>query len=311
MAKKSHRTRKGEAEVATLRFGAVPEQNFAKSKLCFIPVPYDSTTTYKAGAREGPLAILLASMQLDEIWGEEGWHPIVRDRFFYTFEHFVVPHGSSTKEHMDSLERFIWEEVVSKNKIPFLLGGEHSLAFPNIAAVYRKAKDFSILHFDAHPDLRPAYGGDPYSHSSALRRSFELGPRVSLTSVGIRSVDRDVKKYIERTRKKNTREKSLSIFYAPDLPLKEIEATLKKNVYITFDLDAFDHSIMPSVGTPQPGGLLWYPVCDLVRRVIQNHNILGMDVVELAPIPGIVAPDFMAAKLVWVMTEALYEKLHK
>lgn len=321
MAKKSQKKKLTEkAELSTLRFCGIPEQNFEKAKVCFIPVPYDSTTTYKGGTREGPLAILLASMQLDEPWGESEWHPIVQEQFLYTFEHFVVPHGASTAEHMESLSEFIWNEVVSKNKIPFLLGGEHSLAFPNIKAVHRKIKDFSVLHFDAHPDLRSSYGGDPYSHSSAMRRSFELGQKVSLTSVGIRSVDRDVQKYIleknlrqasasaEATADRQGKpQKSLHIFYAPEVPVKKIGETLKENVYITFDLDAFDHSIMPAVGTPQPGGLQWYPVIELLTHVIKNHNIIGMDVVELAPIPGMVAPDFMAAKLAWKIVEALYE----
>lgn len=294
------------AEVITLRFCGVPEQDFEKAKVCFILVPYDATTTYKGGAREGPLAILQASLQLDEPGGEEEWHPAVRDKFFYTFEHFVVPHGSSTIEHLGSLSEFIFNEVVSKDKLPFLLGGEHSLAFSNIKAVHRKTKNFSILHFDAHPDLRSSYGGDPYSHSSAMRRSLELGPKISLTSVGIRSVDRDVRKYIAERTTKNTTTKSLNIFYAPEVPVEKIDKTLKENVYITFDLDVFDHSIMPSCGTPQPGGLQWYPVVELLEYVIKRHTIIGVDVVELAPIPGIVAPDFAAAKLVWEIVEALY-----
>lgn len=294
------------AEVTPLRFCAVPEQDFKKAKVVFVPVPYDSTTTYKAGAREGPLAILLASMQLDEPWGESEWHPIVRDQFFYTIEHFVNPVGSSTKEHLESLREFIWKEVVGRGKIPFLLGGEHSLAYASVGAVYRKEKDFSILHFDAHTDLRPSYHGDSYSHSAVLRRCFELGSRVSLTSVGIRSVDRDVRKYIEERTRQNTKTKSLNMFYAPEVPVEKIDSTLKEKVYITFDLDVFDHSVMPSVGTPQPGGLTWYPVIDLLEHVIKNHTIIGIDVVELAPIPGMVAPDFAAAKLVWKMVEMVY-----
>lgn len=307
----SRRITRGElygAEVYPLRFCGIPEQDFKKAKVVLIPVPYDATTTYKSGSREGPLAILQASMQIDEAWGEGEWHPIVNDKFFYTYEHWLVPYGGSTKEHLESLHDFISREVVAKHKIPFILGGEHSLAYANIQAVHRKTPDFSILHFDAHPDLRPSYHGDPYSHSAVLRRSFELGPRVSLTSVGIRSVDRDVRKYIVAEQKKNTSEKSLHIFYAPEVPVEEIDATLKEKVYITFDLDAFDHSLMPAVGTPQPGGLTWYPVIGLLEHVILRHTILGMDVVELAPIPGMIAPDFAAAKLVWKMLEALYRK---
>jgi len=297
------------AELYPLRFCGIPEQDFKKAKVVLIPVPYDATTTYKSGSREGPLAILQASMQIDEVWGEREWHPIVDDQFFYTYEHWLVPYGGSTAEHLESLHEFIFRQVVAKNKIPFILGGEHSLAYASIKAVYKKTPDFSILHFDAHPDLRPSYHGDLYSHSAVLRRSFELGPRVSLTSVGIRSVDRDVRKYIAAQEKCRTREKSLHIFYAPEVPIEEIDATLKEKVYVTFDLDVFDHSVMPAVGTPQPGGLGWYPVIALLEHVISCHTILGMDVVELAPIPGMVAPDFAAAKLVWKMVEALYERM--
>ena len=307
------RTKKGfdggeleKAEVVPLRFCGMPEQDFARAAVALIPAPYDATTTYKSGSREGPLAILTASMQLDEPWGETEWHPAVAEQFFYTFEHALSFYGGSTKEHLASLSRFINEDVVAKNKVPFLIGGEHSLTFASVAALYEKHGDFSILDFDAHPDLRPDYHGDPYSHSAVMRRCFELGDTVSLTEVGIRSVDRDVRKYIAAEEKKNTREKSLNIFYAPEVPVEKIAATLKKKVYISIDLDVFDHAFMPAVGTPQPGGLGWYQVVGLLKYVIARHDVIGMDVVELAPIPGIVAPDFAAAKLIWKMIEMLY-----
>ena len=294
------------AEVMPLRFAGAPEQDFEKARIALIPAPYDATTTYKSGSREGPLAILTASMQLDEPWGESEWHPAVEEQFFYTFEHTLSFHGGSTKEHLASLSRFISEEVVARGKIPFIIGGEHSLSFASVAALYEKHQDFSILHLDAHPDLRSDYHGDPYSHASVMRRSYELGPAVSLSEVGIRSVDRDIKKFIAEEQRKNKEEKSLHVFYAPEVPIENIEKTLKKKVYITVDLDVFDHSLMPAVGTPQPGGLHWYQVVGLLEYVIARHDIIGMDVVELAPIPGMVAPDFAAAKLVWKMIEALY-----
>lgn len=345
------------AKIIPLRFCGIPEQNFKKAKIVFIPVPYDATTSYKAGTRDGPLAILLASFQgLDEPWGEDEWHPAVDDQFFYTIEGLVIPHGSSTKEHLDSVYQFIKKEVVAKNKIPFLLGGEHSLTFSAAKAVFVKEKDFSILHFDAHTDLRDSYGGDPYSHACVLRRSFELGPKISLTSVGVRSADRDVRRYIKNTVQKNTKQKSLHMFYAPlevleqknllanfsameyngdkyknrltgnrsilkgarlltgqapEVPFAEIDATLKKKVYITFDLDAFDSSLMPAVGTPQPGGLNWYQATGLLDYVIGRHEIIGMDIVELAPIPGSVAGEFLAAKLAWKMVEGVYDRNSK
>lgn len=296
------------AEAVALRFAGMPEQDFEKARVVLLPVPYDATTTYKSGSREGPMAILQASMQLDEPWGESEWHPAVEEKFFYTFAHALSLHGGSTHEHLASFSRFIAEEVVARGKIPFIIGGEHSLTFASIAALYEKHQDFSILHLDAHPDLRPDFHGDRYSHASVMRRSYELGPRVSLTEVGIRSVDRDIAKYIAEENRKNTTEKSLTIFYAPDVPVDEIVKTLKQKVYISIDLDVFDHSVMPAVGTPQPGGLGWYQVLGLAERVIKERDIIGMDVVELAPIPGMIAPDFAAAKLVWKMIEGLYVK---
>lgn len=297
------------AESFSLNFCGVPEENFSKASVVLLPIPYDATTTYRAGTREGPQAILQASLQLEDPWGEDSWHPLVDEQFVYTLGQGIAPYGASTREHLASFERLIREEVVLKKKIPFLLGGEHSLTFSNVSALYRTRKDFSILHFDAHTDLRPSYHGDHYSHSAVLRRSFELGPKVSLTSVGIRSIDRDVQSYLTTQQKKNSPSKSLHIFSAPDVPVDEIEKTLKKDVYITFDLDAFDPSIMPAVGTPQPGGLGWYPVLGLLEHVIARHRIIGMDVVELAPIPGLIAPDFLAAKLVWSMIEMLWRNI--
>ena len=296
------------AEVVPLRFAGMPEQDFARARVAILPAPYDATTTYKSGSREVPMAILQASTQLDEPWGEEEWHPAAVEQFFYTFEHAISFHGGSTAEHLASFSRFIAEDVVAHGKIPFIIGGEHSLTFSSVAALYENHKDFSLLHLDAHPDLRPDYHGDPYSHASVMRRSYELGDRVSLTEVGIRSVDRDIAKFIADETKKNTREKSLDVFYAPEVPVEKISDTLKKKVYITVDLDVFDHSVMPAVGTPQPGGLGWYQVVGLLEHIIKTHEIIGMDVVELAPIPGMVAPDFAAAKLVWKMIEALYTK---
>lgn len=301
-------SRTQKAEVVALRFAGMPEQDFTRAHIVLIPAPYDATTTYKSGSREGPLAILQASMQLDEPWGETEWHPVVAEQFFYTFEHALALYGGSTREHLTSLQKFIGEDVVAHDKVPFLIGGEHSLTYASVAALHEKHEDFSILDFDAHPDLRPDYHGDPYSHSAVMRRCFELGDKVSLTEVGIRSVDRDVQKYIAAEEGKNTREKSLNIFYAPEVPVEKIAATLKKKVYISIDLDVFDHAFMPAVGTPQPGGLGWYQVLGLLEHVIARHEIIGMDVVELAPIPGMVAPDFAAAKLVWKMIEMLYNR---
>ena len=297
------------ANLVPFRMFGIPEQDFEKSKVAFLFVPYDATTTWKPGSREGPKAILDASMCIDEIWGEEEWHPIVEDKFLYTFEGQVSKYGGSTREHLTSFRNFIWENIGKYGKIPFLIGGEHSLSYPNICAVYNNCNDFSILHFDAHPDLRDSYDGDYYSHSTPMRRSFELGHKVSLTSVGIRSIDRDVQRYIANQRKYNNQEKSLNIFGPRGFNLREVEYTLKENVYITVDLDVLDS--MSAVGTPQPDGMNSEEVAQLLQYVITRHNIIGMDVVELSPVANLNAPNALAAKLIWKMVESLYFSMQK
>ncbi len=290
-------------------FGGVPSQDFEKAKVVLIPVPYDATTTYRPGARDGPDAIFDASRQLDEFWGEDRWHPMAEQGFIYTLEE-TYPRGGSTLQHLNSVMQTIIVEVVSRDKIPFMLGGDHSLSYSAVFAVHTRYQDFSILHFDAHPDLRNSYQGNLYSHACVMRRCYELSD-VSLTSVGIRSIDCDTADYIADTVLKNTPRKSLNLFYADQIrrhgvPFGEILSMLKPKVYITIDLDAFDPSIMPAVGTPQPAGLGWEHVIDLLSMVFKYRTVIGMDVVELAPIPGIVYPNVTAAKLVWHMLEMFY-----
>lgn len=297
-----------------LLFGGGIHQDFKKAGVVLIPVAYEATTSFMAGTKHGPMAILHASRQLDELWGEERWHPVMENYFIYTLDE-IIPQGASTKKKLEDVAKHsTWHDILLYDKIPFLLGGEHSLTYACVKALYKKYQDFSILHFDAHPDFRDSLDGDSYSHACPMRRCWELGPKVSITSVGIRSSDRDMFQYIREVQSKNTDKKSLNYFYAESIwrsgmPIAEINRTLKEKVYITFDFDAFDPSVMPSVGTPQPGGLHWYPVADLLRFVIQHHTIIGMDVVEFMPIPGMLYPDVTAAKLVWHMIEALYEKM--
>lgn len=300
-------------------FCGFPNPDFEKAGVVLIPVPFDGTSTGRPGSRYGPKAILDASAQfLDEPWGEEFSHPIFDDGFLYTME-FVQLWGGSTQEKLHSLYLKIYQDVILKGKTPFLLGGEHSLSYSNLKALYQVVGNFSILHFDAHPDLRHSYHGDLYSHASAMRRSFDsltpLGSaEVSLTLVGIRSIDLDVEQYLSKQLKHNAEMKSLHMFGARGLSFKDferIDQTLKKKVYISFDLDAFDPSIMPAVSTPQPGGLDWYTAKDIVESVIARHEIIGMDVVELTPIGELVHPNVTAAKLVWHMLEAFYLKSKK
>ena len=164
-----------------------------------------------------------------------------------------------------------------------MLGGEHSITLGAVQAVREQFSDFSVLQIDAHSDLRDEFEGTKFHHACVMKRIKDLG--VSVTQVGVRSSEGE--------------ELGDNVFLAPNLPIDKIISTLKEKVYLTFDLDGLDPSIMPSTGTPEPGGLGWYETLKLIKEVAKKRKIIGADVVELDPIPGFSAPDFLAAKLVY------------
>lgn len=264
-------------------FGAIKNQNFKKAKVVIIPVPYDITTSWRGGTRGGPYAIISASRQLDEMF-------FIRDNPFPVFTYEEVELSSTPGEEVIWGLEEIAGNILKKNKLPFLLGGEHSISLGGVRAVHSKYPNLSVLQLDAHPDLLDEYCGSKYTHTCVMRRIRDL--KIPTVQVGIRSIDPETKDFIKK-------EKIKTIFEAPKIPQEKILKNLTKNVYLTVDLDVFDPSIMPSVGTPQPGGLGWYEVLDLIEAVAKNKRIVGADVVELCPIPGMVAPDFLAAKLVY------------
>lgn len=273
-------------------FGAIKNQNFEKAKVVIVPVPFDVTTSWRGGTREGPGAIINASRLLDELFfygenkrfsgEEEAGSPI------FTAEE-VELQGETVEEELRGLEELV-KDIFEKNKFPFLLGGEHSITLGAVWAARKKYPNLSVLQLDAHPDLLDEYCGSRYTHASVMRRIKDL--KVPTVQVGIRSWDPETRDYVKKAKVKN-------IFEAPGIPTEKILKGLTKNVYLTIDLDVFDTGIMPSVGTPVPGGLGWYEVLNLIEKVAKNKNIVGADVVELLPIPGLVAPNFLAAKLVY------------
>ncbi len=264
-------------------FGAIKNQSLEKAKVVIFPVPYDITTSWRGGTREGPAAIIMASRQLDELFFKRG-----NPSPIFTWEEVELA-AKVGLETIQGLEEIV-SSVLRKDKIPFLLGGEHSISLGGVRAVKKKYPNLSVLQLDAHPDLLDEYCGSKYSHASVMRRIRDL--KIPTVQVGIRSIDPEVQEYIQKEKIKN-------IFEAPQIPIDKILKGLTKNVYLTVDLDVFDTGIMPSVGTPMPGGLGWYEVLNLIEKVAKNKNIVGADVVELLPIPGLVAPDFLAAKLVY------------
>ena len=278
-------------ETWPFNFGAIHKQDFEKAKVVIAPVPYDATSSFKGGMREGPYAIIGNSRYLDEMLENESGDEMIsfKTTDVFTLDEVVVSRNSA-KEAIDGVEAAIYEEIVKRNKIPLMLGGEHSITFGAVRAVRKKFKDVSVLQFDAHTDLIDEYEGSKFSHACVMRRIQDEGMKT--VQIGMRNINTEIDAYIK--------EKKIKIFGAPGLPaVEEALKGLTENVYLTFDLDALDPSIMPAVGTPEPGGLLWQETINFIGEISKHINIVGADVVELMPIPGLHAPDFLAAKLVY------------
>lgn len=284
MNKKSHRV--------PHNFCGLPEEfsSWNDSRAVIIPVPYDLTSTYVSGSRRGPDAIISASMNMEQ-YDEE-----LRTETFRIGIHTedqLEAAAASPDEMIYAVEDAVGR-VVTAGKFPVMLGGEHSLTVGALRALRKKYRSLSILQFDAHADLRDSYQGTKLSHACAARRAAELG---SVVQVGIRSLSAPEEEY--RSRAENVR-----TFFAADVMTgrvrpDEIAAAPGDPLYITIDLDVFDPSIMPATGTPEPGGLGWYDVIGLLKKVCAGRTVAGFDVVELCPMPHNVAPDFLAAKLVY------------
>ncbi len=284
MSKKSHR--------APHNFCGLPEEfsSWRTSRAVIIPVPYDLTSTYVSGSRRGPDAIISASMNMEQ-YDEE-----LRAETFRVGIHTqdqLEAAAASPDEMIDSVEGAV-SQVVAAGKLPVMLGGEHSLTVGALRALRKKHRTLSILQFDAHADLRDSYQGTRLSHACAARRAAELG---SVVQVGIRSLSASEEEF-------RSGASGVRTFFAADIVSgrvqpQEIIAALGDPLYITIDLDVFDPAIMPATGTPEPGGLGWYDVIGLLRSACEGRTVVGFDVVELCPIPYNVAPDFLAAKLVY------------
>lgn len=262
--------------------------DYESAKIVLLPVPYDLTTSYVAGTRRGPQAILEASrfveLHDEELGGDltaAGIHTLPP----------LPPLVSGPADMIDAVESEVASHL-DRGKTVGLLGGEHSVTLGSVRAHHRLRPGLSVLQLDAHADLRDRYEGSPFSHACVMRRVREIVPAVQ---VGIRSLSSDESAHAKRH--------ALPIVWAREVcrgpfdPARVIEH-LTAEVYVTVDCDVFDAGLMPAVGTPEPGGLDWYDVIDLLDAVSRARRIVGFDVVELNPMPGLVAPDFMAARLV-------------
>lgn len=279
-------------------FCGLEKQNYKSSKVIVVPVPYESTTYYQSGTKEGPWAVINASRHM-ELFDIEQGKDLSRIGIFTLEE--LEPSKNSPRETMLRIATVI-SKILEDDKIPLMLGGEHSITFGAVSAFKKKySREFSVLQFDAHSDLRDEFEGTKFHHGTVMRRIVE-DLRLPVTQVGIRSMSLEESEFDKESKK-------TKIFFGKKFSNEEVLNTLKDNVYITLDLDIFDPSIMPAVGTPEPGGLFLDDVLGLIREIAKSKNIIGVDIVELSPIPGLIAPDFFTAKLAYKIIGLIGESL--
>ncbi len=277
--------------IEPLAFGGTLPQaaTFDSAKAVILPVPLESTTSYVPGTRNGPREILVASSHL-ELWDEETQtdiHPIG----IYTLPEMELPFDDM-KDIMAEIGR-VTSAILEHDKFPVVLGGEHSITGPVVGAVAAKYPGVSVLQIDAHADLRDTYMGTRFNHACVMRRVLDHAP---VTQVGIRSLSTEEARVAPSL--------ATTIFYDVNMRkdanwMAQVVESLGTTVYITIDVDGLDPAIMPATGTPEPGGLSWYELLTLLRAVIGARNVVGCDVVELSPLPGVAAPNFLCAKLVY------------
>jgi N1-aminopropylagmatine ureohydrolase len=270
--------------------GALPHRrSFDDSKVVVLPVPVDRTTSYVGGTRNGPHEILQASSHM-ELWDEE-MQVDVHGIGIFTLPEMELPFGEM-EPLVDEIERVAYE-VIGRGKFLVALGGEHSITPPLVSATARRYSNLSLVQIDAHADMRDAYMGTIHNHACAMRRCLEFA---AITQVGIRSLSTEEAEALPRLGSK--------VFYDHSMRRDEnwmeaVVETLGDSVYVTIDVDGMDPAIMPATGTPEPGGLSWPEITALLRTIAQRRNVVGADIVELSPIPGMVAPSFLCAKLIY------------
>ncbi len=262
-----------------------------RAKVALLPVPFEATTSYMEGTRRGPEAILQASRHV-ELYD----HELDSEPFrvgIHTYPMVELTAGGPEAALADLRERYA--EACAGDRFVIMLGGEHTITqVPVLYWADRLDAELGILQFDAHADLRDSFHGTRWSHACVMRRVVD---RVKPVGVGIRAIDMEEKRLIG--------ELGLTMVYGEQLGRSDwvgrVLAALPENVYMSFDVDFFDPALVPATGTPEPGGGTWDQATTLLRRVFAEKNVVAADVVELAPLPGIVAPDFLVAKLVYKM----------
>jgi agmatinase len=280
-----------------MNYAGIPDK-FAQldsSKIVLIPVPYDGTSTWIKGSEKGPDAFLEASENM-EIYDIETDSEVYKQGVYLAEP---IKEKRSPELMVEAVHKAT-SEYIRKGKFVTLFGGEHSVSIGSIRAFRENFDNLTVLQFDAHADLRPEYDGSKCNHACAVH---EAQHTTNLVQVGIRSMDSIEKPFLKKE----------NCFFAHDIMANKnwMEQALSKiteNVFITVDLDVFDSSIMPSTGTPEPGGLDWYHVVNFIKLVIQKKNVVGFDIMELCPNKNNKGPDFLAAKLYYKILSHVFNK---
>jgi len=269
-------------------FAGIPEQyaDFETSRVVILPIPYDSTSDWRTGSKDGPMAIIDASEYL-ELYDLE----LERETYLCGIHTMpeLQPSMSGPEETVNRVYK-VASDLVRKGKFVVMLGGEHSLTLGMVKALVEKFPRLSVLQLDAHADLRHEYQGTEYSHACVMRRVLEYCP---IVQVGIRSLSLEERQFLDQN--------EMRPFFAPleQASTGKILSALSDEVYITIDLDVLDPAIMSAVGTPEPGGMGWYELLSLLRQVAEQKTIVGFDLVELCPREGPASCAFLAAKLAY------------
>ena len=268
------------------------DSDYSRASIVILPVPFDKTSTWLKGADKGPAAIIEASRYLE-------FYDIETDSEVFKKGIFTAkPVQSSSSSVLIKKTDSAVSKYLKDNKLVVTLGGEHSISIGVIKSYARHYKNLSVLHLDAHADSRDSYEGSRYNHACVIARAREYTSNI--VSVGIRSMDVSERSGVDRKK----------MFFAHEIHdsdkwINKAVSQLTDTVYVTIDLDVFDPGIMPSTGTPEPGGLGWYQVLKLLSSVAKSKRIVGFDVVELCP-SNSKAPDFLAAKLIYTLLSYIY-----
>jgi agmatinase len=282
-------------EAVTNYFG-IPDEFSSQenSRVAIVPCPYEATVSYGRGTAKGPDAILEASQQV-ELFDEELWIEPYKVGIHTAPAVEMETVTGETENPFEQLKNAI-TPIIEFGKFPIIVGGEHSLTLGAIRACIDKYPDLSILQIDAHADLRESYEDNPYSHASVSYHLYKTLPQPRITQVGVRNISAGEVEWMEREKPE------INIFWARHQDkwnFHEIISTLSDNVYLTIDIDGLDSGIMPATATPEPGGMTWYQLMELIKQLCIKKNVVAADLVEFSPIPGFHAPDFLCAKLIY------------